>query len=122
MEASCQSKRDSTIINTKRAGARPEARGGGGSGMDSGAPVKLKARRTHHSDGEVVVDDLVGHGVALLLVRVRHHLHAPAVHEHWGAALQLLQHPAQVHAVVPWGGAHRTGGEGGGPTHTPIKH
>lgn len=55
---------------------------------------------THNTDGEVVVDDFVGHGVALGLALVRDDLHTPAVHLHQRAPLDVLQNPSQILAVV----------------------
>lgn len=57
---------------------------------------------THHSDGEVVVDDFIRHGVSLLLILIGDDLHAPAVHRHRGASLDLLQDATQIFAVVSW--------------------
>lgn len=67
-----------------------------------------KSFETHNSDGEVVVDDLVRHRVALLLVLVRGDLHAPAVHQHHRTALDVLQDATQVLPVVACRG-RRTG-------------
>ena len=100
MEASCphtntDSQRDVRTAHVRPIGCRRKARG-------SHAPA------THHSDGEVVVDDLVRNGVPSLLGVVGNHLDAPAVHEHLGAAFHLLQDPPQIHPVIPCRGAQGT--------------
>lgn len=82
------------IKTTVRSGTRPVAGEGRGNGREL----------THHTDGEVVVDDVVGHRVPLGLLRVRHHLHAPAVHQHGAAGLQGAEDATQVHPIVPWRG------------------
>lgn len=51
---------------------------------------------THHSNREVVVDDLVGHRVSCLLGVVGYHLDAPAVHVNQLASFYLLQDLTQV--------------------------
>lgn len=60
---------------------------------------KLQA---HHSDGKVVVDDLVGHGVCCLLRVIWDHLDAPAVHEHQLTRFDLGQDVSQVRALIAW--------------------
>ena len=46
---------------------------------------------THHSNREVVVDDLVGYGVSRLHRVFWYHLDAPAVHGNQLAGFDLLQ-------------------------------
>lgn len=51
---------------------------------------------THHSNREVVVNDLVGHRVPSLLGVVWYHLDAPAVHQNPLTSFDLLQDLSQV--------------------------
>lgn len=94
MEASCERGTNSTGSNSSASSEK--------------ATGSFQICETHDSDGEVVVDDLVRHGVALLLVPVRGDLHAPAVHQHHRTALDVFQDAAQVLPVVACGG-RRTG-------------
>ena len=55
---------------------------------------------THNSNREVVVDDFIGHWVALLLTLISDDLHTPAVHQHLGAPLDVFQNTTQIFAVV----------------------
>lgn len=55
---------------------------------------------THHSNREVVVNDLEGHRVSCLLGVVWYHLDAPAVHENQLASFDLLQDLSQVWPIV----------------------
>ena len=50
---------------------------------------------TYHSNGEIIVDDLIRHGVSFLLIVLCDHLYAPAIHEHQGTSLDILQDPTQ---------------------------
>lgn len=56
----------------------------------------------HHSNGEVIVDDLKGHKISYILGVVWYHLHTPAVHVHQQAPFDLFQDLTEVRAVVSW--------------------
>lgn len=55
---------------------------------------------THHSDREVVVDEFIGHWVALLLILIWDDLHTPAVHQHLRAPLDVFKNTTQILSVV----------------------
>lgn len=55
---------------------------------------------SYHSDGEIVVDDFVGHRVTSVMAFLRNHLYAPAVHRNHRTPLDVFQDSAQIHAVV----------------------
>lgn len=54
----------------------------------------------HHADGEVVVDDAVGDGVALLLLVVGDDVDVPAVQRHLGAVFDVPEELQQAAALV----------------------
>lgn len=57
---------------------------------------------SYHSNGEVVVDDFIGHRVTSLLTVLQGHLYAPAIHRNHRTALNVLQDPAQIHSIITY--------------------
>ena len=55
---------------------------------------------THHSNGEVVVDDLIGHWVSYCLRINWYHLDAPAVHGNHLTVVDLLQDVFQIRPLI----------------------
>lgn len=62
----------------------------------------IRKIQAHHSNGKVVVDDLVGHRVSCLLRVIWDHLDAPAIHEHQLTCFNLPQDLSQVWALIAW--------------------
>lgn len=92
------------------------------------SPSPAAPSPTHHPNGEVVVDDLIGHGVTSLGGAGGQHPQMPAVHLHHAAALDVLQDLHQVLPIVAcgwrWGRHGIRGAEGdtGLPTSHPTAH
>lgn len=58
---------------------------------------------THHSNGEVVVDDLVGHRIPGLLLVIGDYLDAPAIQGNHFAGGDLPQNLLEVSPLVTFG-------------------
>lgn len=65
---------------------------------------------THHSNGEIVVDDAVWDRVPILLLVVGDHVNSPPVQHDLGAVLNVLQDLQQIATFITSGGENNSHG------------